>query len=85
MGFPRQSLLPDTPLGRRVLAALVAAWERRRLFTVCASLTTGREHVVAWRVPPPPADAAAYAPPAEPAALLRAALARLLPLAPPRP
>lgn len=83
VGFPRHSLLPDSPLGRRVLAALAAAWERRRLFAVCASLTTGREHVVAWRVPPPPADAAAYAPPADAGALLRAALARLHRLVPP--
>ncbi|XP_045536621.1 protein deltex [Papilio machaon] len=54
VGFPRHSLLPDTPLGRQVLSLLREAWERRRLFTVAASRTTGREHVVAWRVLPPP-------------------------------
>ncbi|XP_068633289.1 protein deltex [Battus philenor] len=61
VGFPRHSLLPDTPLGRQVLSLLRAAWEQRRLFTVAASRTTGREHVVAWRVPPPPAAPHHYA------------------------
>ncbi|XP_063624736.1 protein deltex [Cydia splendana] len=60
VGFPRHSLLPDTPLGRQVLAALRTAWERRVLFTVATSLTTGREHVVAWRTTPPPSDASHY-------------------------
>ncbi|CAG5045535.1 unnamed protein product [Parnassius apollo] len=53
VGFPRHSLLPDTLLGHQVLGLLRAAWERRQLFTVAASRTTGREHVVAWRVAPP--------------------------------
>ncbi|XP_050670461.1 protein deltex, partial [Leptidea sinapis] len=56
VGFPRHSALPDTPLGRQVLRALQLAWERRVLFTVRASRTTGREHVVAWSVPPPARD-----------------------------
>ncbi|XP_046965613.1 protein deltex [Vanessa cardui] len=80
VGFPRHSLLPDTPLGRQVLAALRAAWERRVLFTVSASQTTGREHVVAWRVPPPPAAPHHYLPPHPPRPLPSALthLARLL-------
>ena len=70
----------------QVLSALRVAWERGVLFTVCASVTTGREHVVAWRVPPPPASAAQYAAPAHPERVLRHSLARLhalLPQAPP--
>ncbi|XP_045448152.1 protein deltex [Melitaea cinxia] len=80
VGFPRHSLLPDTPLGRQVLAALRAAWERRVLFTVSASQTTGREHVVAWSIPPPPAAAHHYLPPHAPRPLPSALahLARLL-------
>ncbi|CAK1580693.1 unnamed protein product [Parnassius mnemosyne] len=82
VGFPRHSLLPDTPLGHQVLGLLRAAWERRQLFTVAASRTTGREHVVAWRVAPPP-SAPPRAPHSAPHAereLRRAArrLARLL-------
>ncbi|XP_026739245.1 protein deltex [Trichoplusia ni] len=82
VGFPRHSLLPDTQLGRQVLSALRAAWERGVLFRVCASLTTGREHVLAWSVAPPPAQPAHYAPPAQPARLLRDTLARLARLLP---
>ncbi|CAG9561567.1 unnamed protein product [Danaus chrysippus] len=80
VGFPRHSLLPDTALGRQVLAALRRAWERRLLFTVEVSQTTGREHVVAWRAPPPPSAPHHYLPPHPPRPLpaLLAALARLL-------
>ncbi|KAJ8722355.1 hypothetical protein PYW08_004757 [Mythimna loreyi] len=85
VGFPRHTVLPDTQLGRQVLSALRVAWERGVLFTVCASLTTGREHVVAWRVAPPPASAAQYAAPAQPERLLRHALARLHALLPQPP
>ncbi|CAG4982542.1 unnamed protein product [Colias eurytheme] len=77
VGFPRHSLLPDTPLGRQVLAGLQGAWERRLLFTVSASRTTGREHVVSWRVPPPPASPQHYLPPHRPQRALLAALQRL--------
>lgn len=66
----------------QVLSALRAAWERGVLFRVCASLTTGREHVLAWSVAPPPAQPAHYAPPAQPARLLRDTLARLARLLP---
>ncbi|KAH9635507.1 hypothetical protein HF086_015000 [Spodoptera exigua] len=82
VGFPRYTVLPDTPLGHQVVQALRAAWERGVLFTVCASQTTGREHVVAWRAPPPPAAPHHYAPPARPHHLLRDALARLRALLP---
>ncbi|XP_075977891.1 deltex E3 ubiquitin ligase [Anticarsia gemmatalis] len=82
VGFPRHTLLPDTTLGRQVLSALRVAWERGLLFRVCASVTTGREHVVAWRVAPPPAAQQHYAPPADPTRLLRAALNRLHALVP---
>ncbi|XP_061716604.1 uncharacterized protein LOC133524535 [Cydia pomonella] len=75
VGFPRHSLLPDSPLGRQVLAALRTAWERRVLFTVASSQTTGREHVVAWRAAPPPAAAAHYR--ADAQRLLTQALDRL--------
>lgn len=82
VGFPRHTVLPDTALGRQVLSALRGAWERGALFRVCASVTTGREHVVAWRVAPPPAAPHHYAPPAHPQRLLRAALDRLHALLP---
>ncbi|XP_049873351.1 protein deltex isoform X2 [Pectinophora gossypiella] len=83
VGFPRYTLLPDNALGRQVLSALRAAWSSARLFCVCASQTTGREHVVAWRAPPPPHRAHHYAAPACAERLLRAALARLAALLPP--
>ncbi|XP_028162518.1 protein deltex-like [Ostrinia furnacalis] len=83
VGFPRHTLLPDTPLGRQVLSALRSLWAAGLLFGVCASQTTGREHVVAWRAPPPPAAAAHYPAPAAAAdAALHAALARLHALMP---
>ncbi|KAL0882778.1 hypothetical protein ABMA27_016327 [Loxostege sticticalis] len=78
VGFPRHTLLPDTPLGRQVLSALRSLWAAGLLFGVCASQTTGREHVVAWRAPPPPAAPRHYpAPQAAADSLLREALARL--------
>ncbi|XP_049694070.2 protein deltex isoform X1 [Helicoverpa armigera] len=82
VGFPRHSLLPDTQLGRQVLSALRAAWERGLLFALSTSQTTGREHVVTWRVPPPPSAPQHYAPPAHPERLLRHSLARLTALLP---
>ncbi|KAJ2938015.1 hypothetical protein O0L34_g14467 [Tuta absoluta] len=77
VGFPRYTLLPDNSLGRQVLSALRAAWSAARLFGVCASQTTGREHVVAWRAPPPPHRPEQYSPPANPDRVLRSALGRL--------
>ncbi|XP_050435921.1 protein deltex [Adelges cooleyi] len=48
LGFPRICYLPDTEKGRRVLSLLSKAFERRLVFTVRRSLTTGNEDVVAW-------------------------------------
>ncbi|XP_026466501.1 protein deltex-like [Ctenocephalides felis] len=48
VGFPRVCYLPDNAQGRRVLRLLTIAWERRLVFTIGRSLTTGREDVVAW-------------------------------------
>lgn len=55
VGFPRHTLLPDTPLGRRILSQLLSRWQRCELFGLSRSQTTGREVVVSWclRVPPP--------------------------------
>lgn len=69
----------------QVLSALRVVWERGLLFVVAASVTTGREHVVAWRVRPPPGSARQYAGGARPDNVLRAALARLHALLPPPP
>ncbi|XP_014231562.1 protein deltex-like isoform X2 [Trichogramma pretiosum] len=48
VGFPRTCYLPDSELGRRVLRLLQVAFERRLVFTVGRSVTTGREDVVTW-------------------------------------
>ena len=48
VGFPRVCYLPDTDLGRRVLRLLQIAFERRLIFTVGRSVTTGLEDVVTW-------------------------------------
>nr|CAD7590735.1 unnamed protein product [Timema genevievae] len=48
VGFPRVCYLPDTEKGRRVLKLLSTAFERRLVFTVGRSVTTGREDVVTW-------------------------------------
>ncbi|RVE52868.1 hypothetical protein evm_002525 [Chilo suppressalis] len=85
VGFPRHSLLPDTPLGREILSLLRGAWAAGCLFGVSASRTTGREYVVTWRPPPPapPARIQHYPPSTSTAiALLHAAkgaLARHVP------
>ncbi|CAH0564263.1 unnamed protein product [Brassicogethes aeneus] len=51
VGFPRIAYLPDSPKGRRILRLLNVAWQRRLIFTVSRSHTTGCEDVVAWNVP----------------------------------
>lgn len=51
MGFPRVAYLPDSPRGRKVLRLLNVAWQRRLVFTVSRSHTTGCEDVVAWNLP----------------------------------
>lgn len=46
MGFPRKQLLPDTPEGRKVLKHLKVAFDRRLLFSIGCSATTGVEDVI---------------------------------------
>lgn len=48
VGFPRVCYLPDTDKGRLVLDLLKVAFERRLIFTIGSSLTTGKEDVVTW-------------------------------------
>lgn len=48
VGFPRVCYLPDTEKGRIVLKLLRVAFQRRLVFTVGRSVTTGREDVVTW-------------------------------------
>ncbi|KAJ9596927.1 hypothetical protein L9F63_012052, partial [Diploptera punctata] len=48
VGFPRVCYLPDTEKGRKVLKLVSVAFERRLVFTVGRSVTTGREDVVTW-------------------------------------
>uniref|UniRef100_A0A6B2E7B7 E3 ubiquitin-protein ligase n=1 Tax=Phlebotomus kandelakii TaxID=1109342 RepID=A0A6B2E7B7_9DIPT len=48
VGFPRTCYLPDCPLGRKVLRFLKIAYDRRLLFSIGRSATTGREDVVLW-------------------------------------
>lgn len=48
VGFPRVCYLPDTEKGRTVLKLLRVAFQRRLVFTVGRSVTTGREDVVTW-------------------------------------
>uniref|UniRef100_A0A8C6ZW55 E3 ubiquitin-protein ligase n=1 Tax=Nothoprocta perdicaria TaxID=30464 RepID=A0A8C6ZW55_NOTPE len=47
-GFPRHCYLPDTEKGRKVLKLLLVAWERRLIFTVGTSSTTGESDTVVW-------------------------------------
>lgn len=51
VGFPRIAFLPDCPKGKRVLRLLRVAWQRKLIFTVSRSHTTGCEDVVAWNIP----------------------------------
>jgi deltex len=47
-GTSRNAYLPDIPEGRRVLALLIKAFERRLTFIVGTSVTTGQTNVVVW-------------------------------------
>uniref|UniRef100_T1J6J2 E3 ubiquitin-protein ligase n=1 Tax=Strigamia maritima TaxID=126957 RepID=T1J6J2_STRMM len=47
-GFPRRCFLPDNDEGRKVMKLLVTAWERRLIFTIGQSSTTGEECTVTW-------------------------------------
>ncbi|XP_060085317.1 uncharacterized protein LOC132564702 [Ylistrum balloti] len=47
-GLHRSALLPDSPDGNRILALLMKAFDRKLIFTVGTSITTGRENVTTW-------------------------------------
>uniref|UniRef100_A0A3B3SZT6 E3 ubiquitin-protein ligase n=1 Tax=Paramormyrops kingsleyae TaxID=1676925 RepID=A0A3B3SZT6_9TELE len=47
-GFPRHCYLPDSEKGRKVLRLLLVAWDRRLLFSVGTSSTTGESDTVIW-------------------------------------
>ncbi|XP_077995297.1 E3 ubiquitin-protein ligase DTX4-like [Glandiceps talaboti] len=47
-GFPRHCYLPNNDKGRKVLRLLITAWDRRLLFTVGISATTGEANTVTW-------------------------------------
>uniref|UniRef100_A0A023GAI3 E3 ubiquitin-protein ligase n=1 Tax=Amblyomma triste TaxID=251400 RepID=A0A023GAI3_AMBTT len=47
-GFPRHGYLPNTEQGRRALKLLVEAWNRRLIFTIGQSTTTGEQDTVTW-------------------------------------
>ncbi|XP_010720083.1 probable E3 ubiquitin-protein ligase DTX2 isoform X3 [Meleagris gallopavo] len=47
-GFPRYCFLPDNEKGRKVLELLKVAWNRRLIFTVGTSSTTGESNTVVW-------------------------------------
>ncbi|TNN50557.1 E3 ubiquitin-protein ligase DTX4 [Liparis tanakae] len=47
-GFPRHCYLPDSEKGRKVLRLLLIAWDRRLIFSVGTSSTTGESDTVIW-------------------------------------
>uniref|UniRef100_F6SET9 E3 ubiquitin-protein ligase n=1 Tax=Monodelphis domestica TaxID=13616 RepID=F6SET9_MONDO len=47
-GFPRHCYLPDNEKGRKVLRLLIMAWDRRLIFTIGTSNTTGESDTVVW-------------------------------------
>lgn len=47
-GFPRHGYLPNNDQGRRALKLLVDAWDRRLIFTIGQSTTTGEQDTVTW-------------------------------------
>ncbi|NXL90201.1 DTX1 ligase, partial [Alectura lathami] len=47
-GFPRHCYLPDNEKGRKVLKLLIVAWDRRLIFTIGTSSTTGESDTVVW-------------------------------------
>jgi len=44
----RTAYLPDNKEGREILALFEIAWERKLLFTVGRSVTTGQDNQVVW-------------------------------------
>ncbi|RZC40797.1 deltex [Asbolus verrucosus] len=51
VGFPRIAYLPDSPQGQKVLRLLNVAWQRKLIFTISRSNTTGCEDIVSWNIP----------------------------------
>ena len=47
-GITRTAFLPDNMEGREICALLKVAFERRLVFTIGTSRTTGREGVITW-------------------------------------
>uniref|UniRef100_A0A9J8DJL0 E3 ubiquitin-protein ligase n=1 Tax=Cyprinus carpio carpio TaxID=630221 RepID=A0A9J8DJL0_CYPCA len=47
-GFPRHCYLPDNEKGRKALRMLLVAWDRRLIFSVGTSNTTGESDTVIW-------------------------------------
>ncbi|XP_069107171.1 uncharacterized protein [Argopecten irradians] len=47
-GLHRSAFLPDNPDGNRILALLMKAFDKKLIFTVGTSITTGRENVTTW-------------------------------------
>ncbi|XP_062890444.1 E3 ubiquitin-protein ligase DTX1-like isoform X1 [Mobula hypostoma] len=47
-GFPRHCYLPDNEKGRKILKLLIVAWDRRLIFTIGTSNTTGETDTVVW-------------------------------------
>ncbi|XP_050407820.1 E3 ubiquitin-protein ligase DTX4 isoform X2 [Patella vulgata] len=47
-GFPRIGYLPDNDKGRKVLQLFTIAWQRRVMFTIGSSSTTGETDTVTW-------------------------------------
>ncbi|XP_053406803.1 uncharacterized protein LOC123546492 isoform X2 [Mercenaria mercenaria] len=47
-GIARSAYLPDTTEGREICAMLKVAFERRLVFTIGSSRTTGQEGVITW-------------------------------------
>ncbi|XP_069981793.1 probable E3 ubiquitin-protein ligase DTX2 isoform X2 [Penaeus vannamei] len=48
IGFPRTAYLPNNAKGKKVLSLLREAWQRRLIFTVGTSVTTGTQDAVTW-------------------------------------
>eukprot|EP00794_Sanderia_malayensis_P014339 gene14339-15835_t len=48
MGFPRIAYLPDNHKGNTVLKLLQTAWNRKLIFTIATSVTTGSPNCVVW-------------------------------------
>ncbi|XP_054828763.1 E3 ubiquitin-protein ligase DTX4 [Eublepharis macularius] len=47
-GFPRHCYIPDNEKGRKVLKLLLVAWDRRLIFAIGTSSTTGESDTVIW-------------------------------------